>query len=198
MLFRSYSPNLYMFQEMIFLASGSAFSSGTIGDLLSKWEQAGFFTYLLPFLLIFALVFGILTKINIFKDNKMVNGIIALAVALMSLQFSFVSDFFVQIFPRLGVGLAIILAVLILVGLFMDSESKAINYVLLGIAVIVFGSILIQSAVATGWESGQWWQDNWQTIIGAIFLIVVVIVIIGSSGSKTKQSVPFNPNLWKQ
>ena len=32
---------------------------GTIGDMFSVWEQAGFFSYLLPFLLIFALVFGI-------------------------------------------------------------------------------------------------------------------------------------------
>jgi hypothetical protein len=186
-----------MFQEMIFLASDSAFPSGAIGDLLSKWEAAGFFSYLLPFLLIFALVFGILTKVNIFKDNKAVNGIIALAVALMSLQFSFVSNFFAQIFPRLGVGLAIILGILIIVGLFMDPASNAINYVLLGIGVIVFGAILIQSASATGWAAGQWWQDNWQVIVGAVFLIIVLVVIIGSSGSKNKPITPYNPHAWK-
>ncbi|MEK6827230.1 MAG: hypothetical protein AABX99_01980 [Nanoarchaeota archaeon] len=100
-----------MFKEMIFLQSASAFPSGVLGDLLAKWEQAGFFSYLLPFLLIFALIFGILLKLNIFKDNKMVNGIIALSVSLMSLQFGFVPDFFSQIFPRVGVGLAIILAI---------------------------------------------------------------------------------------
>jgi|WetSurMetagenome_2_1015567.scaffolds.fasta_scaffold42880_3 hypothetical protein len=185
-----------MFEEVVFLASG-AFPSGVIGDLLNKWEEAGFFSYLLPFLLIFALVFGILTKVNIFKDNKAVNGIIALAVALMSLQFSFVSEFFAQIFPRLGVGLAIILAILILVGLFMDPASNAVNYILLGIGVIVFGAVLIQSAAATGWEAGQWWSDNWQVIVGAVFLLIIIIVIIGGSGHKDKTANPFNPNLWK-
>jgi hypothetical protein len=179
-----------MFQEVIFLASITNFPSGAIGDLLSKWEEAGFFTYLLPFLLIFALVFGILTKINIFKDNKAVNGIIALAVGLMSLQFSFVSDFFAQIFPRLGVGLAIILGILILVGLFADERSNAVNYVLMGIGLVVFGAVLIQSASATGWAAGQWWQDNWQVIVGAGFLIILLVVIIGG-GSKNKAPSSF-------
>ncbi len=44
-----------------------AWYGGAIGDVLSSWEQAGFFSYLLPFLLIFALVFGILTQIQLFK-----------------------------------------------------------------------------------------------------------------------------------
>ncbi|VVB83480.1 Uncharacterised protein [uncultured archaeon] len=179
-----------MLKEMIVLQTSSAFPSGAIGDLLNKWEESGFFSYLLPFLLIFALVFGILTKVNIFKDNKVVNGIIALAVSLMSLQFSFVPQFFSQIFPRLGVGLAIILAILILVGLFIDKNNNAINYVLLAIGVIVFGMVLIQSAGAVGWQSGQWWEDNWQTIIGALFLIILVVVIIGSSGGNKNSSAP--------
>lgn len=80
-----------MLKEMIILASG--FPTGVLGDMLSKWEAAGFFSYLLPFLLLFSLVFGILTRVQIFKDNKMINGFIALAVALMALQFDFVPAF---------------------------------------------------------------------------------------------------------
>ncbi|VVB82742.1 Uncharacterised protein [uncultured archaeon] len=187
-----------MFKEMIFLQTASAFPSGFLGDLLSKWEQAGFFSYLLPFLLIFALIFGILTKINIFKDNKMVNGIIALSVSLMSLQFSFVPDFFSQIFPRVGVGLAIILAILIIVGLFADPASNAVNYVLLGIGVIVIGVVLIQSTGALGWASGQWWEDNWQMVVGAIFLLILVSIIIGSGSKSNKPAPAYSPVLWKQ
>jgi hypothetical protein len=179
------------------LQTAGAFPSGFIGDLLTKWEAAGFFSYLLPFLLIFALVFGILTKVNVFKDNKVVNGIISLAVALMSLQFSFVPDFFAQVFPRLGVGLAVILGILILVGLFVDTKSNAINYVLLGIGIITFGMVLIQSAGAVGWQSGQWWQDNWQTVIGGIFLVILVAVIIGSAGGPKGPVKHYEAIAWK-
>ncbi len=183
---------------MILASLGESFPSGFLGDLLNKWSEAGFFSYLLPFLLIFALVFGILTKTNIFRDNKVVNGIIALAVALMSLQFSFVPQFFSQIFPRLGVGLAIILGIMIIVGLFADEKSPVITYSLLGIAVVVIGLVIIQSAGAVGWQSGQWWQDNWQVILGAIILVILVVVVIGGAGPKPhgqQPQPPYNP-IW--
>ena len=182
-----------MLNGVIILQSAVSFSSGTLGDFLSKWEQAGFFSYLLPFLLIFALVFGILTRTNLFKDNKVVNGIIALAVALMALQFSFVPAFFSQIFPRLGVALSIILGIMIIVGLFMDPDSKFVNFFLLGIGVITIGAVLIQSAGAVGWSSGTWWQDNWQLIVGAVFLFILVAVIIGSASPKDKKDIPYVP-----
>ena len=172
------------------LVSSSAFPSGVLGDLLNKWQEAGFFSYLLPFLLIFSLVFGILTRIKIFKDSKVVNGIIALSVALMSLQFSFVPEFFSQVFPRLGVGLAIILGILIIVGLFADPSSAVVNYVLLGVGVLVIGLVLIQSAGAIGWQSGQWWEQNWQMVIGAIVLFILVSVIIGSATPKAEKGQP--------
>lgn len=170
-----------MLNGVIVFATVSAFPSGVVGDLLSKWEAMGFFSYLLPFLLIFALVFGILTKTHPLGDNKMINGIIALAVGLMSLQFDFVPTFFSQIFPRVGVGLAIILGIFIIVGLFMPKESKAINYILLAIGALVIGVVLVQSTGAAGWQSGEWWTENWQMVIGAIFLFVLIAVIIGSS-----------------
>lgn len=183
-----------MFEEMIFLASYSNFGSGAIGELLSKWEQIGFFSYLLPFMLIFALVFGILTKTNIFKENRMINGVIALAVALMALQFDFVPVFFSQIFPRVGVALAIILGILIVAGLFIDPESKWINYVLLGIGVLIIGLVLIQSAGELGWASGQWWEENWQMVIGAIFILTLVSVVIGGSKKgEQKDTLTFKP-----
>jgi len=100
--------------DKILTLQTSGYYGGTFGGVLSYMEQAGFFAYILPFLLIFALVFGILTKTQIFKNNKAINGIIALVVGLLSLQFDFVPIFFSEIFPRMGVGLAIILALLIL------------------------------------------------------------------------------------
>lgn len=186
-----------MLKEMIVLASYGGFGSGAIGELLSKWEQVGFFSYLLPFLLIFALVFGILTKVNVFKDNKIVNGIIALAVALMALQFSFVPEFFSQIFPRLGIGLIVLLGILILVGLFMDPKSSMVNYFLLGIGVLVIGMVLVQSTGALGWSSGQWWTDNWQMVVGAVFILILVAVIIGGS-KPPEQKGKYEPLIWKE
>ena len=159
---------------------------GTFGELLFQMEQAGFFSYVLPFLLIFALVFGILTRTQIFKDNKAINGVIALVVGLLSLQFDFVPIFFSEIFPRLGIGLIIILALLILAGLFFDPKNKLINYSLLAVGVIIFLVVLIQTFGWVGWSSGFIWYANWPTIIMVIVVLGVVALVFNSLGPKKK------------
>ncbi len=175
----------------LFLASFS-FESGVIGDLLSAWEQAGFFSYLLPFLLIFALIFGILMQIQLFKESKAINAIIALVVGLISLQFPIVPQFFSEIFPRLGIGLAIILVILILVGIFIDPDKGAILYVFMGIGAVIVVVVLVQTAGALGWSSGQWWVDNWPMIAGVVFILAVIGIIVGATSKKpTTDYKPF-------
>ncbi len=142
---------------------------------------------------VFELIFGILTRIKLFQENKGINAIIALVVALMSLQFGFVSNFFAQLFPRVGIGLAIILVILIVVGLFADPKSNMINYVLLGIGVIIVVVILVQAAGATGWTSGIWWSDNWETVIGILAILLIIGFVVGSSGSKKGKPEAYLP-----
>jgi len=188
-----------MFDKIIFLASYGAFSGEGFGDLLSKLENAGFFSYVIPFLLLFAVVFGILTKTKIFQDNKAVNGIISFAVALMALQFDFVSEFFSQLFPRLGVGLAVILVILIVIGLFTDPANEAINWVLFGIAVVVIGAVLLKTSNAVGWSSlGGWFGQNIGVIVAGIVILVIIIIIMGAGKEKKPNQPPFNPNMWRQ
>jgi len=51
-----------MINGVTFLASYGYFGGGALGDLFAQWEAAGIFQYALPFLLIFALVFGLLSS----------------------------------------------------------------------------------------------------------------------------------------
>ena len=174
-----------------FLAS-YGYYGGSIGDMLNQWAEYGFFSYLLPFLLIFALVFGILNQIKIFQESKAINGIIALVVGLMALQFGFVTAFFSEIFPRLGVGLAIILVILILAGMFVDPNRAWIMYSLLGIGVVIAIVVLIKTSGAVGWVGGYWFEDNWPLIAGVVFILAVVGIIIGGSREPTPYA-PFWP-----
>jgi hypothetical protein len=178
-----------MLDKILTLQIGGYYG-GTFGNLLSSMEQAGFFAYILPFLLIFALVFGILTRTQIFKDNKAINGVIALVVGLLSLQFNFVPIFFSEIFPRLGVGLAIILALLILAGLFFDPKNKLVNYSLLLVGVIVFLVVLIQTFGWVGWTSGFILYDSWPTIVMVIVVLAVLALIFNSVSPKKKLKLP--------
>lgn len=165
------------------LAWYGSYGGGAMGNMLSSWEQYGFFSYILPFLLIFSLVFGILEKTKIFEDNKSLNGIIALVVGLMALQFGSVSQFFAEIFPRLGVALAIILVLMILLGIFLPTE-KWVNSTLFLAVVVILIIVLVKTAGAVGWSSGLWWNENWPLVAGGILFIVVIgAIIVGSSPS---------------
>ena len=160
--------------------------TGVLGDFLYTLEANGFFSLLLPFLLIFALIFGILSKIALFDKNKAVAPLIAFVVALIALRFGIVGDFFSVIFPKMAIGLSVLLVVLILIGVFSPGNKSWLTYVLFGIAVIILAIVLIQSAGDVGWRAGYWWYDNWPLVAGAVFVLVIIAIIVGStSDSKT-------------
>lgn len=173
----------------LFLAYYSYFEGGLLGNILSQWEQMGFFSYVLPFLLIFALIFGILSRLKIFttKDknepNNAINAILSFVIALMSLQFNFVPQFFSEVFPRLGVGLAVILIVIILLGFFMPQKAWA-DYVFLGVGGIILLIILNKSFNFLNWTAGNLSSQTTTLIITLVIILIVIGVIVGSSKNK--------------
>ena len=181
-----------MLGEVIFLQS-YVLSGGAFGNLLSQWEQMGVFSYLLPFLLIFALVYGILSKMNLFGDqnNKTINAIISLAVGLMSLQFGFVSVFFSDILPRLGVALAGILVLLIVIGLFGNPNNKALMNTLMwgSFAVAIF--IIIQSLdiFDPGFGGDYFLKFIPYDWIPWIAIIALIALIVGSATRSSNDTI---------
>jgi hypothetical protein len=177
----------------------TTFLSGGIGDALNGLANAGFFTYALPFLLIFALIFGIMTRMSLFKENKAVVAIISLAVALMSLSVPTVPEFFSKIFPSMGIGLTILLVILILVGLFSDPSKSWLTVSLFIIAAIVALVVIVQSS---GIDLGAWIQDNLGNTAGTIVIVVLVVVVIAvvigrEKKGNEKQPTAFMP-YWAQ
>ena len=196
-IFKEYLVKDNMFESLLSFQVGG-FYGGTVGNLLSYLEQAGVFSYVLPFLLIFAIVFGILMKIEVFGENKALNAVIAFVIGLLALQFELVPIFFSEIFPRVGVALSILLVLIILLGLFFDSKkNKVINYLLLAVGVIIFITVLIKTSGYLGWYSGYWWYAHWPEVFGAIVFIIIFGAIIGSVGGKKKESLPLELNFGK-
>lgn len=176
------------------LAGLSYFEGGAVGQIFSYWEQAGFFTYLLPFLLIFTLVFAILSRTNFFQNNKVINGIIALVVGLMSLQYPLIPQFFSKIFPQLGVGLAVILAIFILFGLFMDPDNKAVKLIFVIVGAVITIVILVQTFGMNSLISGNVFVERWPEILGIVIFLVLIGVVVGAGSGKGKFKVPnINP-----
>ena len=186
-----------MVEVINLLASYGFFRGGEIGNILAQWQAAGVFSYVLPFLLIFALTFGLLIRIGLFTTktkegiegpNKSINAIIALSVALMALQFDFVSVFFSEIFPRFGVALSIILVIIILGGLFMPLNAKGFNWVLILVVMVIIGIVVFQSLESFGYNAGYWWRNNLGSLLGWAVLIGLIIAVVAGSTSSSPDS----------
>ncbi|MBU1104204.1 MAG: hypothetical protein KJ600_06655, partial [Nanoarchaeota archaeon] len=144
---------------------------------------------ILPFLLIFTIVFAILQKSKVLgEDKKQIDAIVALVVGLIVISFAQAIGVILQMIPFLAVSLVVILVLMILIGSFWkDGLPKPLQYVL--IAVI---SIAVVVAVMYFTSAWQWMLDmiygegfgGSTLFINAVFIIIiaaaVVAVILGS------------------
>lgn len=169
-----------------------------IGTIFAQWQNIGVFEYLLPFLLVFAIVFGILTTTNLLGSHKGIHVIIAIIVGLMavgystSLQYS-LGEFLQTLFPRLGIGLAVLLALLVLVGLFIPEDERRYWMWGLGAIAIIIGIVVISKTFAQfSWFSFGSSEEYVGWIIGGI-LILGLIVAVATSGGGNHSPTP-KPN----
>ena len=176
-----------MLGVMLQVMGGGGFS---FTNLMQNLDQWGFFTYFLPFLLIFAVTYGILSKIKVFQENNAVNAIIAVAIGLLALQLDFVSTFFMEIFPKFAMGLAIILVLVILLGFFFNGtevdkwkEYSWIGWVV-GIAVILW-ALSTWRWGADNYGIGSWFETNFWAILIGILIGVAIYFITKKSSTST-------------
>jgi hypothetical protein len=164
---------------------------GSLADVFFQWEYIGVFDYILPFLLIFVIVYGILQSTRFFGDNKPVYIVIALVVGLMSLRYQyFLSDFLSELFPRLGIGLAIILGLLLLVGIFIADTDHYWRYILMAVGAVIAIVIFWQVADRMGWYwLGNIGSDSVGFILLGVILIGLIVAVV-ASGSRTTHSGP--------
>ncbi len=188
---------------IISLVSYGIASGGQVGNFLYRLENLGFFSYVLPFLVIFALIYAILSKAGFLGNNNAINVILSLAVSLMALQFNFVSYFFAQIFPRMGIVLSIIIVLMILMGLFVKFDDKWPK-IFFGIFTGVAGVVIVFQSFSEsfGWgnwnlfNSPFWWslQNNFPMILVFILVLggIIAIPILGNrgNGKRDKNSNP--------
>ena len=155
-----------------------------VGSMLAQFESAGIFEFVFPFLLIFALVFGILQKTEIFgKEGKTINFVIAFVMGLMSIRIDFVRAIFAEVTARASVGILILVMMLILISMFLTDKTKGNWYIVFSIvAVIVFIIILVQSFTYYGYSFSYFGGDIIGWIVGAVLLIGVIVAIFVGSG----------------
>ena len=159
-------------------------------DLLNQWETAGVFDYLLPFLLIFAVVFGILETTKVLGEHKGIHTIVALVIGLFTMRYFQVGEFIGVIFANFGIALSVILVLIILTGLFVTKKSRegwALNTSKLALLAVII--VVIASINEFAWFGSYWWQNNWVSLLWVAIVVGIIIAFVtynkeNSEGSK--------------
>lgn len=150
---------------------------------------------ILPFLLVFTIVFAVLQKAKIFgEDKKQIDAIIALVTGLILISFAQAVGIILQLIPFLAVTLVIILVLMLFLGSFAEDsliKKKAI-YIPLALVVII-ALITYVLSITGGW---QYLYDIFfiasdsNFFVNAIFVIIIagaiIAVIVGSTKAKAE------------
>jgi hypothetical protein len=152
-----------------------------VGYYLQELAYLDVFYYVLPFLLVFAVVFAILQKTQILggEESRGINAVIAITIGLLSLQFDKVPLFFRALMPNLAVGLSVILAAILLLGLFFKLDDNRGKYLFMSISGIVAIWVILSSISDYSWWTGSFWYDNLPTIIAGVIIIGAIIAVVG-------------------
>ncbi|MFA5484688.1 MAG: hypothetical protein WC260_00320 [Candidatus Pacearchaeota archaeon] len=163
----------------------------TTSEIINQLNNIGFFSYVIPFLLIFAVVYAILEKSKLLGDNNAIKVIISIAIGLLALQFNTVSYFFANIFPKFGVGLAIFLVIIIFLSFFYYKDNDTKDWIK---KVGWIGWVIAISIVL--WALTSW--NNWFSTLSPFYflkdyiwgiivlgIIVLIIYLTTKKGTNT-------------
>jgi hypothetical protein len=153
-------------------------------QLLDSW---GVVDVLLPFILIFAIVFAVLDKTNVFgKDKRNINAVIALVIGLSVVvphvlhsypSGADVVDYINIIMPQVSLVAVAFIMVLILVGIFGGEWiGKSISGWMALIGAI---AVLVIFGGAVGWWDSAWFYNVFgeETVSVVIMLLVFGLII---------------------
>ena len=137
--------------------------------LVSNLNAMGFFGFILPWVFIFCISFGLLAKTKVLGDDTRVAAVVSIVLAFFVVGFGglWLANFFVNVFGIAAAVLAGILVLMLFVGMAgipIDqlTKNKAVLAVLIGIAVLVF-------AVAAG---------AFTTMVNPTTIAIVLILIV--------------------
>lgn len=154
-----------------------------------------FMDIILPFLLVFTLVFAVLDKTKLLGEGKrQINAIISLVVGLILMGFPFAREIVVKLIPFLVVSLVILFVFMLIFGFVSGKKEGDVLGFGLKIALgIIFGLAVV---VAVLWITGAWdyvyefaVEGEYAGKIWVNFILIAIIggaiAIVLSSGGKS-------------
>lgn len=165
-------------------------------EAIEFMEEFGFYDVILPFLLVFTIIFATLQKIKIFgKESTRYNALISLAISLMFVAATNLVESLNQYLPVLGLVLAIFLGLMLILGMFGVKEgtgTQKLGWVIAGgIAIAIGFSYLPEVLGGVGDFLNP--LKEYSTIIIILVIIGGIIVWVTREGKTSQPSKPATP-----
>jgi hypothetical protein len=139
------------------------------GVILTEW--------VLPFLLVFVIIFAILQRSQLLADaNPQINVLVSFSVAILSIMVPYSREVIVNIMPWLGVAIVCIFVILLLMAFTGGKEILANSWVKYGMLILAtLFSIFVVLNVTGLWDI---LKDNISFLTGDFVLNAVFVVVI--------------------
>ncbi len=160
-------------------------------SIMDTFEAWGIYDVVLPFLLIFTLVFAILEKIKIFgQDSQKFNAIIALVLGILLVRQGDLVNFINSYLPNVSVVIVVFLGFLILIGIFKKGNTPLAGGLMLFLTIVsLIGGIWALTAATEGTDLVVPWLDITisESDAGALVVFgILLLIIIIALGKKKK------------
>ncbi len=143
-----------------------------------------FVEIILPFMLVFVVIFAILQKTKILGDGKkQIDALVALVIGLIVVSFGYATGIIVSLVPFLAVGTVVILIFMLLYGMaFVEKDSFKLPLFVKGIIGILaaLGVIIVTLVATGGWDYiSEWYNESGSGSFWVTNAIVVALVVGG-------------------
>lgn len=164
------------------------------------FDRLGVYDVVLPFLLIFTIVYAVLERTKIFGTEKIdgkdyprknLNAMAAFVIALLSVASTQIVAVINQGLAKVVLLLVIVVSFLLLIGTFFGREEEVKlegGWRAWGMGAVAIGIILI-FANEVGWLAPFWdyLTSNWDsTTVGSIVLVIIIIWFVSFVTSEKK------------
>lgn len=157
------------------------------GETVTMLEAMGFFDYVLPFMLIFVLMYAVLKKTQVLGEEKQINATAALVISLFVLYFAKMMPLgpFLSFFLGRGSMMLVVLVMALAVSIFISKAITSNN--MSPFKENTTTSIAIFALVAFGILSAVSSSPEWSAIVfgtasidsGAVASLAVLVAIGG-------------------
>jgi len=171
----------------------------TFRTIIEFFDQIGIYDVILPFILVFTIVFAILEKTRVLGvedingkpyPKKNLNAMVAFCVSFFVIASSEIVEILTAVSSQMVVLLMLSVLFLLLVGSFYKEKPEGFfleNGWQMGFTVIMFIGILLIFLNAVKYNGKSWLQTFWDYLsksgaggeaVGSIILVVIVIIFI--------------------